>query len=191
MAGREIESYSGESSYKYVDRLIKNNDKELMIVSPYISDYYTRMLLKRAGSKRIRIITSESSMGYKNAILSRYRTAGIRGYMKAIAFLLILDMVSIYLKFAYTTLILSAGALIFALLAYRRHSKVKSNMQVKVARERFVHEKLYIGKEVAIVGSANLTFNGMHRNLEHIEIIRSIERIIILKRHFEDMWKGI
>ncbi len=181
------ESYSGDSSYRYVDKLIKNNDRELMIVSPYISDYYIRMLLRK-GNKQIRIITSNSSTSYKGTSINKYIMGGTKGYVKATIFFLLLDLISIYLKFSYTTIILSAIVMVLLILAIRKFAKYGSNIKVKVSKGKFIHEKLYIGREIAIVGSANLTYNGMHRNLEHIDVIRDRERIDGLKEHFEQLW---
>ncbi|MGD0729438.1 MAG: phospholipase D-like domain-containing protein [Candidatus Micrarchaeaceae archaeon] len=190
MFDQNKDSYSGESSYTYVDKLVKNKDKELMIISPYISNYYTRMLLKQANSKRIRVITSESSMSYRDSKLSKLVVSGIKGYIKAIIFLIILDIISIYLQFNYTTIALSAIILILSLFSYLRHKNQKRNLQVKVIRNKFVHEKMYIAKDTAIIGSANLTYKGMHKNVEHIEIIRDKEKINSLKTHFEEMWRN-
>jgi len=102
----------------------------------------------------------------------------------------LLEAISIYLKFNYTTAILAAILLILVLLAYRKYRKTDSNIKVKVTKDKFVHEKLYIGSDMAIVGSANLTFNGMHRNVEHIDIIRSKDQIDRLKTHFESLWRS-
>lgn len=191
MADREEEdSYSGESSYRYVDALIGNDDSELMVVSPYISDYYTKMLLNKARNKRTRIITSESSMSYRDAMLNRYVAQSTRGHIKAIAFFILLDLISVYLQFNYTTAIITIILLALILLAYRKYRKTGTNLKVKVANGRFVHEKLYIGKDIAIVGSANLTYNGMHRNVEHIDVIRDENRIKQLKQHFESLWSS-
>jgi len=190
MATAKEDSYSGDSSYRYVDELIKNGDDELLIVSPYISNYYIRMLVKKSGNKLIRIVTSKSSLGYKGTSIRNYLTNSVRGYMKAIAFMALLEAISIYLKFNYTTAILAVILLIMVLLAYRKYKKTDSNIKVKVAKDKFVHEKLYIGSDMAIVGSANLTFNGMHRNVEHIDIIRSKDQIDRLKTHFESLWRS-
>ena len=182
--------YSGDSSYKYVDRLIKENDGELMVISPYLSGYYVNMLAKAAQKRRIRVITSNNSLGYKNSRLQNFAVGGIIGYVKAIAFFLILDAISVILNFTYTTVILTLIVLAAALLAYLRHKRTNSNMKVKVIRDRFVHEKLYISDNTAISGSANLTYNGMHKNIEHIEVTRDQAKIRKLKAHFESMWKS-
>lgn len=190
MHDQEAESYSGESSYRYVDQLIKNDDPELMIISPYISNYYTKMLIKLSGKKKIRVVTSDTSLGYKDSLLNNLTGQSIKGYIKAIAFFFLLDLISIYLQFDYTTVILSLIVLILTVLAYKRHENINSNLQVKVTGKKFVHEKLYIASNMAIVGSANLTFNGMHKNVEHIEIIRAAEKIANLKKHFEEQWRS-
>ena len=39
MEASRTESYSGDSSYRYIDRLL-SEERELMIVSPYIGDSY-------------------------------------------------------------------------------------------------------------------------------------------------------
>ena len=182
--------YSGDSSYRYVDRLIKDRDGELMIISPYLSGHYVNMLAKAAQSRKIRVITSNNSMGYRNSKLKNFAVGGTRGYVKAVIFFLILDAISIILNFAYTTAILTFIVLAIAALAYLRYKKTNRNMQVKVITDRFVHEKMYISDNIAISGSANLTYNGMHKNIEHIEVTKDTAKIRELKAHFESMWKS-
>lgn len=182
--------YSGDSSYKYVDRLIKEKDGELTIISPYLSKYYVDMLARAAQKRKIRVITSNNSLGYKGSKLQNFAVRGIRGHIKAIAFFLLLDAISLYLNFVYTTIILTFVVFLVAALAYLHHKKANSNMQVKVIKDRFVHEKIYISNNTAISGSANLTYNGMHRNIEHIEVTKDPAKIMKMKNHFESMWKS-
>ena len=184
----EVEHYSGDSSYRYINQLIGNRDRELMVISPYISNHYTRMLLKACGRKRIRIITSEISLGYRGSMLKGLRNRGLGGYMTAILYFAALDAIVIYLRLYYivgaTTLLL----LISLLLTMRRRRNIVKNMMLKTTGEQFVHEKLYISDSMAIVGSANLTYAGMHRNIEHIEVIKDRNEIEELKRHFNSLW---
>ena len=192
MTTEDEESYSGESSYRYTDKLIKESSRELMIVSPYISDYYIKMLVDQAVKKRIRIITSESSLGYKDAKIKNFVRKGLGGYFKTILFFILLDFISIFFKSNYTIIALSAivsGLIIILIFVYKRQKKAYSNIEVKVSKKKFVHEKLYINDGMAIVGSANLTYNGMHKNVEHIEIIRNVRRVLNLKDHFESLWR--
>ncbi len=182
--------YSGNSSYKYVDKLIKDDGRELMIISPYLSGYYVKILTKAALKKKIRIITSGNSLGYKGSDLKKFEIGNIWGYIKAIAFFAILCGFSIFFRFLYTTIILTLIIVGIIAIMYLRYKKTNSNMQVKVITDRFVHEKLYIGDNMAISGSANLTYNGMHRNIEHIEVIKDSGKVNELKSHFESMWKN-
>lgn len=188
MTTMQDESYSGDSSYRYVDGLVNNDDSELLIVSPYISNHYIKMLVGKSGSKRIRVITSNSSLGYKDSTLNRYVVGSIKNHIKAIAFILFLDIISVFLQFGYTTIILTVVLLVLAALTYRKYRLTDANFKVKVAKDRFVHEKLYIGSDIAIVGSANLTYNGMHRNIEHIDVVREKDKISKLRSHFESLW---
>ncbi len=181
------ESYSGDSSYKYVDELINDQGQELMVVSPYISEYYASILAGLSGRKRIRVITSRSSLGYSS--LGRHMSASLATEIKIIVFASMLDAASIYLHFLYTTAILTAIIAIVAAFAHAKRKRRRENMQVKISDKRFIHEKIYIGKGSAIVGSANLTYNGMHKNIEHIELIKEPEKISNLREHFEALWK--
>jgi len=63
------------------------------------------------------------------------------------------------------------------------------NIAIKIVTDRFVHEKMYISESSAIVGSANLTYSGTHKNVEHIEIIRDNKRIKEMDNHFDGLWK--
>jgi phosphatidylserine/phosphatidylglycerophosphate/cardiolipin synthase-like enzyme len=189
MASGDSVMYSGDSSYKYVDKLIKEPSGELLIVSPYISNYYLKMLVRYARNKHIRVITSGSSLGY-GSMLKNFVVHSIKGYIKAIIFSMILDIISIYLDFTYTTAIITLILVLLGAFAYLRYRKTGSNMQVKVVRDRFIHEKLYIGDGMAISGSANLTYNGMHRNIEHIEITSDADKIAQLRAHFGSLWQN-
>jgi phosphatidylserine/phosphatidylglycerophosphate/cardiolipin synthase-like enzyme len=190
MADRQNILYSGDSSYKYVEKLIKGQGKELMIISPYLSGYYTKMLASASQRKNVRVITSGSSAGYRDSIIDNYVVRSIRGYIKAIIFLAVLEVISIFLNFIYTDIILALMIAIIALAAYVRYNATSKNMKIKVIRDRFVHEKLYIGDDMAISGSANLTYNGMHKNIEHIEVTTEQYKISELRSHFESMWRN-
>jgi phosphatidylserine/phosphatidylglycerophosphate/cardiolipin synthase-like enzyme len=185
----ERRRYSGNSSYQFVNQLIKNKDKELLIISPYISNHYTRMLIKEAGRKRIRIITSDSSLGYRDSMLKRLHGGGIGGNLVVALYFAILDAITIYLKFFYISITV---ALLFVLVLYvtvSRRRKAESNITLKTTGSDFVHEKMYISDSMAIVGSANLTYAGTHKNIEHIEVIRDRCEIEELKRHFNSLWE--
>ncbi|MGC8669725.1 MAG: phospholipase D-like domain-containing protein [Candidatus Micrarchaeia archaeon] len=186
MAFSKDEQYSGSQSFKYIDKLINSRDKELLVISPYISNYYVRLLLHK--KKNVRIITSESSMS-KNSLLCHLSTHSLLGHLKAITYFIVFGIVLLLLnlKVAYTAAFIIA-ALLFANLIKNAITGFKTNINVKIVKNPFIHEKLYIGKDLAILGSANLTYNGTHRNVEHIEIITDKHKIKELKDHFEEYW---
>lgn len=184
----EREHYSGNSSYQYVNQLIKNKDKELLIVSPYISNHYTRMLMKEAGRKRIRIITSGSSLAYKDSMLKRLHKGGIGGNLIVALYFAILDAITIYLRFFYISIAIALLFILVLCITVSRRRRAESNITLKTTGSDFVHEKMYISDSMAIIGSANLTYAGMHKNIEHIEVIKDSCEIEELKRHFNSLW---
>jgi hypothetical protein len=53
----------------------------------------------------------------------------------------------------------------------------------------FVHSKIYIvDREYAVSGSANLTYNGLNRNIERLDIAENNEELEGLERDFMEMW---
>ncbi|MGC8496020.1 MAG: phospholipase D-like domain-containing protein [Candidatus Micrarchaeia archaeon] len=181
-----MDSYSGSSSYKYIDRLISKSRKELLVISPYITDYYIKMLIRKR--KRAKIITSESSAA-KGTIIGSLDKAYAKNYATWILYFAALFLILYYIGiFAFATLSLSACIAIAALLTYRYFKGTISPIKVKVIKGVFVHEKLYIGDNEAIVGSANMTYSGTHRNIEHIEVISDSNEIKKLRRHFYELW---
>ncbi len=184
----EPESYSGSSTFKYIDPLIERGSGELIIVSPYIGGEYAEMLMRAGNRRRVRVITSRSSAEAAKRIMNG-SMHNVWNAAKATLLFAVAASIGIY---AGITIVFEAAAVLalasFALSAYRYKSKETSNISVRMP-ERFVHEKMYISEDLAIVGSANLTYSGMHRNVEHIELIRDPDRIDALVRHFNDLWR--
>jgi phosphatidylserine/phosphatidylglycerophosphate/cardiolipin synthase-like enzyme len=184
----EEKRYSGKSAYQFIDQLIRKRSAELLIISPYISNYYVKTLLKESGRKRIRIITSKVSLGYKDSMLKNLQNSCIGGYLKAIAYFAVLDAITIYFKLSYAAIIVALLLTFSFIMLLRRRRKTASNITVKTTGDDFVHEKLYISDSMAIVGSANLTYSGMHKNVEHIQMIDDKGEIKELKEHFNSLW---
>ena len=183
--------YSGSESYKSVDSLINGPSRTVMISSPYIDVFYARALIRAARKKKIFLLTTRSAVNRQAlSVLSR------KGYgimPKVFIYLLTLLTISILLHLYYASVVVSlllVPVLVRLYIIYRhRREGASPNLKVKIARGRFVHEKLYISDAFAIVGSVNLTYNGMHKNVEHIERIDDPARVSELRSHFERMWK--
>ncbi len=183
-----MHAVSTESSYKSVDRLIFSKGKNLWIISPFVSERYLEILKRVSSRKKVYLITSNSS--YEKAVaiagknLGRPKVAHLAAVM-AVAGLLVLAKQ--YLFSLVMVDIIGAWLSFFAMAMAL--PKRKSNMQVRMVRGNFVHEKIYIGDSYAITGSANLTYSGMHKNTERIELVDDKKEFGELKRHFIEMWK--
>jgi phosphatidylserine/phosphatidylglycerophosphate/cardiolipin synthase-like enzyme len=181
-------SYSGDSCYKYVEPLLNRRGGSLRIISPYISAGYARMLLDIAKMKKVNVITSGGT-GIEDSEAVGLLRKGRKGYSAAQLLLLPMVALGLYAFSFYLYAILSAAlAALLIWLAYNRNSRNRSNLCVKVVTDRFIHEKLYLTEDTAITGSANLTFSGMHRNIEHIDVIRDSGKVRSLLDHFDELW---
>ncbi len=175
--------YSGSDCHEYIDRLILNGE-DIQIVSPYVDKHYARFLLDNAGKKRIRIISSSMS-AEATRILSR--NSNIKIFSAVIVAILGVDyLVYVNLKFPMFVAILLFSAFA-SYISFVALNPGKTRIVVRKP-EGFVHAKLYISENEAIHGSANFTYNGTHSNIEHIEIIKDMERVIKLKKEFEQLW---
>ncbi len=176
-------SYYGSGCYKHVERLL-SGEKELLIVSPYVDDYYAEYLLRHSASKNVYILSSsmKSSVARKLNVGS-FRDAAV--FASVLAFiniaLLYLGFFSVYVLLA--SLFLAVFSLATSLMAGR-------NIHVKSPRQ-FIHAKMYISSKSAIEGSANLTYAGMHKNIERINIIEDPEKVKVLRKQFWRMWNGL
>lgn len=180
------EHYSGSSSHKLVDGLISGPGSELLVVSPYIDNYYARALLKASKRKKVRIITSPDALEYRNSFLKSLGAQKMKGYAKATLYFSVLSAVTVCFGLYYMIApVIAITALMFLLMLRARNSTA---IQLKVIKKPFVHEKLYVCNGVAVTGSANLTYSGMHRNVEHVDLTRKEELVSALKDHFEELW---
>ena len=183
-------SYSGQSSYKFIDRLMRSESRALMIVTPFLDAYYARFLVGIAASKRVRIITTGKGQGGSEAvaILSGGFKRGT--FAKIFLYFTFLVAVTAYLQAWIGALAAAAVAALVLAIAYKRFKRGASNIEIKVSSGPFVHEKIYIGSDEAITGSANLTYSGTHKNVEHIDVTDDPTRMKELNRHFEELWNS-
>lgn len=190
MDGQQAGGYSGSESYRYVEPILKDPSGELLVISPYMSIGYAKMLVKLGKRKRVRVVTSLYSEPVKSYI-NRHSRYLLYGYLKPIAIFaagaLVAAYFSIYLV-ALGAAVLAGLTCLVAFVAYRLSKN--SDVEVRVSYDKFVHEKAYISEGAAAVGSANLTYSGMRRNVERVEVITDRGRIAALRGHFFDVWKA-
>jgi phosphatidylserine/phosphatidylglycerophosphate/cardiolipin synthase-like enzyme len=182
--------YSGSESYKYVEPILRDRSRELLVISPYMSMGYARMLVGLGKRKRVMVITSHYSERVGDYITHRSKYL-LYGYAKAVLVFLIAAFVSAY----FSLYLISLGALalagLSALVALAGYKLSKnSDIELRIFYDKFVHEKAYISESAAAVGSANLTYNGLRKNVERIEVITDPARIKALRDHFFDLWKA-
>ncbi len=178
--GPRDRSYSGKHTYRHVERLLRR-ERNLMIVSPYIDDYYARYLMRHCRGKNVRVLSS--SMRPEAARRLRGRDMG-----PAVTFAMLVAAANLALFFlgrafpAFVAISVAAAAAL-VVFSYRR----RNGISLRVPRD-FVHAKMYVGDDMAIEGSANLTYAGMHGNVEHVSVTFDRERIVELKRQFASLW---
>jgi len=171
-----------QKQYKHVEKLIRRS-KNVFIVSPYIDEYYAKFILRHARNKKIYIISSSPDEKAKKLLM--------KGGFPTLTLLLSIIMFLFYYLLRLAGLnymfILIIGFLLFALFIVRLSTKKPKSIRLKIPKE-FIHAKFYIGDYEAITGSANLTYRGMHKNIEHLEIRNDPDYIKKLKTEFWRMW---
>ncbi len=180
--------YSGDRSYTYAEPLLRKG-RDLCIVSPYIDRYYANFIRNISQDRRIRIISSSIDWEAR-ALLERKSNTG----MLIVAAMALISANYLLYEGAYPPAVLALSALLtVAILALLLAGHVSGSLQknrniiLKVPKT-FIHAKLYISENAAMTGSANLTYRGMHKNIEQIEIIRSEEGIRRLRQEFMRLW---
>ena len=181
----KVASYSGKDSYKYVENLICSG-KRILIVSPYIDLHYANFILRNSSGKKYYILSSSMDARAKSLLLGgRFPKETVTlSVMFFLGFVLFLA-INLYTYSAYM-LVMSVLAIFATLLLLKRRNTCIS---VKLPKE-FVHAKIYVSEGMAIHGSANLTYKGMHQNVEHIEVTREREAVDGLERQFWQLWKS-
>ncbi len=177
-------SYSGTDSYKYVERLVKSS-RRVLIVSPYLDAHYAKFISNNSKGKDVYVISSSLEEQPKKILLRRRTNRIVLG-------LIISAMILGLILIATGHFLISAGLFIVAIISlyFLLTGREASNVKLKIP-SRFVHAKMYIGSDMAIQGSANLTFKGMHKNVEHVEVIEDLEKIKELEKQFWNLWNGV
>ncbi len=186
------EGYSGTDSYKYIEPLLRERGSRLIVVSPYIGADYARLIVREAGKKSVYVLTSEASRSASQEEALRILRGAerlSRRYVAIMAYLSLLLAASLVIHSYYLALLVASVMMAFSVVLLSTSRSHGRYLHLKIAGPNFVHEKLYISDTKAIVGSANLTYSGLHRNVEHIEIIRDGARRRELIAHFESLWR--
>ena len=181
--------YSGSASYREVEKLLYGRGRGLSIVSPYLSRYYVRKLAGIARRKRIRLITTAQTAKEERELVRYLGRRGASIWLKALIALLLFGVLSALAGLELLALLAMQALAIDSMLLVVSAARRKPRIEVRFVRGVFVHEKLYISERQAITGSANLTWSGMHKNVEHLEITGNPDKIRALANHFQELWE--
>jgi phosphatidylserine/phosphatidylglycerophosphate/cardiolipin synthase-like enzyme len=207
--GRIVTGIVGE----YVLPRLQEATRSIDVVSPYISPDYARLLVSKAKSGvRVRVMTSASNQEVLSVFESAsQRTVGASAWeglwsglgTGEMVFVLFLGL---FLVFALVSALqgnfadarLGAVGFVLFLVIFLVGRRTRSEQEepersvplsVRAVEGKLVHAKLYIvDEEVALVGSANLTYSGMNRNIERLELKTSTSEIGQEIEAFLDLW---
>ncbi len=180
--------YSGSDTHKYIDKLISDNARSLKIITPYLGISYARTLVQLSTRKHIYVIVSGDSTKKDEDAVKFIAKKGRHIDRKPI-FYGSLVAIGLAIIGVYPLALSIAALLVVYIYTAGIYLPKHRNIIVKIATDRFIHEKMYISDTSAIVGSANLTYSGTHKNIEHIEIIKEPKKVKELGDHFDVLWK--
>jgi phosphatidylserine/phosphatidylglycerophosphate/cardiolipin synthase-like enzyme len=147
------------------------------------------MLFKLSKRKKVRLIISKSAANREALDYIKRKFGRHIAYAKTSLFFAVISVISFVIRFYYAFLFCIAITAIFAALStlfYKRRGF--KNLQIRVSDEVFIHEKIYINEYAAVTGSANLTYNGLYKNIEHIDLTNNPDKVAALKKHFDRIW---
>ncbi|MCW6161348.1 MAG: phospholipase D-like domain-containing protein [Candidatus Micrarchaeales archaeon] len=176
----------GSEAYKVINRIIKHG-RELLLISPYIDEYYAAILKRESRKKHIFIISSSPTKEARNILLSRPLFSRVYALLSALfAAVAALSYWLFGMELAGFLLLFAAVACAFSAVKLRPHSRI----HIKIPK-RFVHIKMYTSEAGVVTGSANLTYSGTHRNIEQVELSTSAYEIEKSKRYFWKLWDSL
>ncbi len=176
-------AYYGSGSYRQVEPILHSSG-ELLIISPYIDDYYASYLASHSSKRRVYVISS--SIHYRTAKKlkgSRIGDAALAVFVLAAINALMLQLGIFNVPVAVASLLISVYVVWFAL-------SHRSGVRLKVPKS-FVHIKMYVGEGTAAEGSANLTYAGMHKNIEKVHVVTDQDEVEAMRRSFWRLWKSL
>lgn len=181
-AGPSAASYYGSSSYVHVEPLLRKSGR-LLIVSPYIDDYYAYRLA-RSHSKEVYVISSSIHADTAKKLM------GSRLGDAAFAVFVLAAINTLMLQLSMFSVPVFAVSVLFSAYVVRHALRHRNGVRLKVPKQ-FVHAKMYIGDGIAVEGSANLTYAGMHRNIERIRVVTEVGEIEAMRKSFWRLWGSV
>jgi len=189
-----VRTYDGQNAGSLLLPLIHSARRQLFVCSRFIGPEYARLLVQKARSGvDVYVLTSLASDNKRHqealAVLTGRPppTLGRTVIFITFGFLLLLfnlfrsSWISVYLGAMFMGIGLVYG--FRKLQAPRDHSR----LQLRISRP-LIHAKIYSADGViAGTGSANLTFSGLNRNVEHIDVFEGPEASRVINSFYK-LW---
>lgn len=189
-----IRRYDGQNAGRVLLPLIHSARRQLFVCSPFIGPEYARLLVHKARSGvAVYVLTSSASENKTHqealAVLTSRSAPMLHRSLILIAFgflFLLFGLVRSSWALMYLGAMFLAIGLVYSFrkLQAPRH---QSGLQLRISRD-FVHAKIYGADGViAATGSPNLTFSGLNRNVEHLEVFEEPEASPLINSFYE-LW---
>ncbi len=189
-----VRMYDGQNAGSVLLPLIHSARRQLFVCSPFIGPGYARLLVQKARSGvDVYVLTSLASENKTHqaalAVLTSRSQPMLHRSFILIGFgflFLLFSLLHSSWIFMYLSAMFLAIGLVYGLrkLHAPRH---RSGLQLRISRA-FIHAKIYGADDaIAATGSANLTFSGLNRNVEHVEIFEGSEASPVIDSFYE-LW---
>ncbi len=189
-----VRRYDGQNAGRVLLPLIHSARRQLFVCSPFIGPGYARLLVQKARSGvDVYVLTSLASENRTHkealAVLTSRPPPMLHQSLIPITFgflFLFFSLLHSSWVFMYLGAMFLAIGLVYSFRKLRapRH---RSGLQLRISRA-FIHAKIYGADDaIAATGSANLTFSGLNRNVEHVEIFEGSEASPVIDSFYE-LW---
>jgi len=188
-------TYDGSNAGKIILPLIHGTRAHLRVCSPFISPGYARLLRKKAEeSITVQVITTEARENRNHQESLKILEGTEKSFIRPFSLFMMTGFLLAFLGVVTSQSLLTViGFLLFmvgvclAILGRRKH-RMPNPVQLHISRQ-FIHSKMYIADdEDAVTGSANLTFSGLNRNVEHLDIFHGQEKVQPVIKSFRMLW---
>ncbi len=175
----DFEISIGKGVGHVLEDLIFSSKERIWIVSPWISKKYSEIIKEKANKGvDVKLLTSNdfSNNSHKRAVsdLVDFRRK-LRKFPAYASFLLSLILLSLSAFDIIWLAFIPLPVFVFFFYGICFEAKPKIDLYIFDRKKEFTHSKIYILDNVSAVGSANLTENGLWRNIETIVIIKDKE----------------
>jgi len=206
----EIEVVTGIIADKVIP-LIRSAKRKIWVVSPWISSEVAQLLIqKHTEGVDTKLITtlnmtpshiqalSQLLERKKELVRPQHRGLLIAGYiivlfglLASIILLVAPEITPIVYALPTLLIVVIVGLVLLALgMGVKRSylTPIIGEGNLVIHRdEQSLHAKLLICDDIAVIGSANMTWSGLHRNIEIIVVIRNPQLVRRLEDFFEKL----